>query len=201
VRNETSEDRAAEAAPPVKNQPYNVIVRRLLLYAVTVLALLLAVTFAAVWVRGHYAFEGWVLGFERHVWHVNSARDGTYLAWFSDLTTSVRTRFVHDRPSDCRGMFPGGGEGGGGTLGFRYVRRDYGPGTPFGTFRACYVPHWASLALFSVVGAGGAALIRVDRRRRGLGLCPTCGYDLRATPDRCPECGHSPDRPAPAAKI
>jgi hypothetical protein len=36
-----------------------------------------------------------------------------------------------------------------------------------------------------------ARLVVEERReaRQRLGLCPNCGYDWRATPSRCPECG------------
>jgi hypothetical protein len=60
-----------------------------------------------------------------------------------------------------------------------YVRRQF----------AC--PYWFITLLTAILPS--ARLVAWRRRARHLrmrpGLCRHCGYDCRATPDRCPECG------------
>jgi hypothetical protein len=55
--------------------------------------------------------------------------------------------------------------------------------------RGLQFPYWFLNLLF----ATPPILWLINRHRRARrsksNLCPTCGYDLRATPDRCPECG------------
>lgn len=52
--------------------------------------------------------------------------------------------------------------------------------------------YWSLIAVGTVLaGTLWVASFRDERprRRRKRGLCPACGYDLRASKDRCPECG------------
>jgi hypothetical protein len=51
------------------------------------------------------------------------------------------------------------------------------------------VPHWLFALIFATAPLLSALGILRRRQRKQAGLCPRCGYDMRATPDRCPECG------------
>ena len=72
------------------------------------------------------------------------------------------------------------------TLGWGYGGRDY---APYGAYRALIMPHWSLALLFAILPALYLRSTIRSRRRRRIGHCPRCGYDLRATPERCPECG------------
>jgi hypothetical protein len=66
------------------------------------------------------------------------------------------------------------------------------------------VPHWLLVPLTAILPAFGIRRTLAPRRRWRLArsLCAGCGYDLRATPGRCPECGKistTRNPPIPAA--
>lgn len=170
----------------------------------TLFSLLFSIATAAMWVRSSYCVEdfkvakyldkvdGWsayeihsILPSNGEVFYVHSLmlRDPRFDDAFSTGLVHHQARdvnelyFEHVVPSDA------------GLAGFGwgniYESNNLTKYSAWG-FR---FPLWVVLLLFMLLPIR-FAIVRVQRaRRRSSGQCAGCGYDLRASPDRCPECG------------
>lgn len=49
--------------------------------------------------------------------------------------------------------------------------------------------YWDLFVIFLLIPTGSLIATRARRCQPGGGACRSCGYDLRASNDRCPECG------------
>jgi hypothetical protein len=175
------------------------------LNATTIALVLLCVAAAGLWIRGYHVRDSILCGFFSFHPHP-SAQNVTAGRGFLishergqsviDLTrhscVTGRDRRLFDRYwhhvsdiSDSKPLRAGT------AMGFGF--RDGESSTRW------IVPDYALVAATGMLPL--VRLWRASRRRisRREGLCPTCGYDVRATPAQCPECGTRFKSPPAAA--
>ena len=84
-------------------------------------------------------------------------------------------------------------------FGFQYINsRKNWPIGPVAV-RGVQFPYWSATIAFALAPLLALSSYLRHRNRRTSNACPTCGYDMRATPQRCPECGTPSSLPAAAA--
>ncbi len=170
--------------------------RRIILNALTVLSLLLCVATAMLWVWS-YSAERWILRADRGYAQLICLLDGRMLVETSPWPNEGRFLQIvlHSagRNVNRPWLYHQGNAKFFSALGFTLER-----GT---VFNSNYVPHgyaivvvplWFIMLCEAVLPGLWMTRWRRAHRRMGLGRCPVCSYDLRATPNRCPECGTIP---------
>ena len=185
-----------------------------MLRSLMVLSLLLCVATVGLWVRSYWRQDGvrynskvsadlrivdifcasdtGQILFEHSTWRVNQQPtfrlpfDGIYSQQVSGLVGDVS--WMRNMGSYWRGFGVMSGLHGSTTI--TMAPTTY---TQTSMFRLIF-PHWAMAIAFAVLPAVLLARKLRSRSRLTAGLCPVCGYDLRATPDRCPECGTAASR-------
>jgi hypothetical protein len=169
---------------------------RRLFNLVTIVLMLLFVAAVVLWVRSHFVFDdGHLLVGDRSL-GVGSFRGEISLSQVDagplarHFTTEWRTTPIakidqsQERLSaQCQWRLLGAGVG-------THVFWAGEPLKPL-TNRVLVLPYWLLAVVTSAPPAMRAIRLLRTRRRLIHSLCPHCGYDLRATPDRCPECGEA----------
>ena len=189
--------------------------------------LLLAIATAGLWYRSHQTGDAWVLfagsGGRMQALGSSDGRIGLVITniqagsertWtvihvtgeLASLAELIDQSQLHVHPAPppvpvAGTMTATVGPLGDGLFGFELASADPGAVNhlPDSKLWCLVFPHWAAVAVPGMCGLWllfGRAAQR--QRRRARGLCMNCGYDLRATPDRCPECGAARQNATPA---
>jgi|SRR5579884_4193538 len=169
------------------------------------LSLLLCIAAAVLWVRSCFSGDTWE--YTHHHYMGEDRRSGTTWRWIIRdgrglLCVFLSKGTIHDEEA--------GGDGAWKTWSFfshigseapREIRRftphreflfrdDVGETDVTLWYRAAVVfPTWLPVLVFALLPTTRAGLTMFRRRQRRPGRCRVCGYDLRATRERCPECG------------
>jgi hypothetical protein len=182
-------------------------VKRRLLHLLTALSLLLCVVVATLWLRSSMGMQAHAFSSDTGKGCVASDAGGVALAYLHEgITATAETSPVFwDWASATQGggLLTKLGFGHGTVSAYRQVPMLSGIailGRLFQTPVAAQyvrVPWWSLLLATALAPTGRLLSVARRRRRTRRSLCASCGYDLRATPDRCPECGAGRD----AAKV
>jgi hypothetical protein len=182
-----------------------------LLNFLMVLALLLCVAVVSLWIRSHWVSDDVAFienKIERPHDHGELSREFNFQSGAGVVKLSVSEIENRHRPDDVMPTRPRRQFGHStrrpasppplesSTLGRRWRWGYVGAGDE--AFRGSQVstderyvvlPYWLVLCALSPSLCFSFLSWNRGKRRKRLGLCRHCGYDLRATPGRCPECG------------
>jgi hypothetical protein len=172
--------------------------RRRLFNALATLSLLLCLVTAALWARSYWVRDDIIVWpnarpfYIHYMWRLNTGHGMCVFSWDSVVGPDHRTppswRWrLRTRTASNSGFYdrmpPVA----------RSVLYFYGDDGLNGMWsQHLYIPFRTPFILLAIPSALWLCVFLWRRRRFPLGCCSRCGYDLRATPDRCPECGTIP---------
>jgi hypothetical protein len=186
---------------------------RIIYNGATAVSLLLLLATVAVWVRSYWVGDmvywcDWPSDYAyNHFRKAISSRGGLELVsahYEGDYLPAFETRGLHyfarkagQYPVTSNRNWYGPYQGHrSGALGFALASAaatgpNFGPQASY-SIQSLTLPFYFLTFLFALLPAH--YLLRVRRRRRiagrlARGCCPSCGYDMRASLDQCPECG------------
>ncbi len=174
---------------------------------ITSISFLFAIALLTLWIRSEFRGDWGYVTTSTSVWMAGSGKGGLRVVWDQNsllvmaLMQSGRSReWSTASPVAVEKLLIGASDVWGigprrnwHFPGFAFTETYIGVGTGFGgpptITRSLYVWYGWLVALTAILPAWRALKWWKQRRIKPPGACKNCGYDLRATPDRCPECG------------